>query len=148
MLVLQTNSFLRYLENVKEFLPWRKNVVGHMKYDNIVVRDSIRKLRKSHHMTQMELAEKLDISFTHCSQLKQGCHKMSVDLLFRMMTLFQVDANTILCIRETEEDRNANPFSGIQEQIDSLEQGKREHFLNTCKLMLDGFAVKKESLVR
>lgn len=29
---------------------------------------------------------------------------MRVDLLFQMMTLFQVDANTILGIKETEEE--------------------------------------------
>ncbi len=63
-----------------------------MKYDNMVIGDTIRELRRANNMIQMELAEKLDISFTHCSQLEQGRHKMSVDLLFRIMTLFQVDA--------------------------------------------------------
>lgn len=119
-----------------------------MEYNNIVIGDSIRELRKAHHMTQMELAEKLGISFTHCSQLEQGRHKMSVDLLFRMMTLFQVDANTILGITETEEERNAKLFSGIQDKIDGLEPKQREQFLNSCKLMLDGFAARKESMVR
>lgn len=75
-----------------------------MEYNNIVIGNSIRELRKAHHMTQMELGEKLDISFTHCSQLEQGRHKMSVDLLFRMMILFQVNVNTILGITETEEE--------------------------------------------
>lgn len=119
-----------------------------MKYNNMIIGDSIRELRKLHHMTQMELAEKLDISFTHCSQLEQGRHKMSVDLLFRIMTLFQVDANTILGIKETEEYRDVELFSGIQDKIDRLEPNQREQFLNSCKLMLDGFSVKKESMVR
>ena len=114
----------------------------------MVIGDSIRELRKAHHMTQMELAEKLDISFIHCSQLGQGRHKMSVDLLFSMMTLFQVDANTILGIKETEEERNAKLFSGIKDKIDGLEPKQREQFLNSCKLVLDGFSARKESMVR
>ncbi len=123
-------------------------VTVHMEYNNMIIGDSIRELRKAHHMTQMELAEKLDISFTHCSQIEQGRHKMSVDLLFRIMTLFQVDANTVLGIRETEEERNAKLFSGIQDKIDGLEPKQREQFLNSCKLMLDGFSARKESMVR
>ncbi len=81
-----------------------------MKYDNMVIGDTIRELRKAKNMTQMELAEKLDISFTHCPQLEQGRHKMSVDLLFRIMTLFQVDANTIFGIRESKEEKNVKLF--------------------------------------
>lgn len=73
---------------------------------------------------------------------------MSVDLLFHMMTLFQVDANIILGVEETEEERNAKLFSGIEDKIDEFEPKWREQFLNSCKLMLDGFSVRKESMVR
>ena len=70
-----------------------------MEYNPLLVGERLRNLRKSHHLTQMELAEQLDISFIHYSQIEQGRHRISINLLFRIMTLFKIDANSILGIR-------------------------------------------------
>ncbi len=41
-----------------------------MTYDSWCVGDAIRNLRKKQHLTQVEMAEKLDISVIHYSQIE------------------------------------------------------------------------------
>ena len=51
-------------------------------------------------MTAEDLGAELGVSTSHISQIEQGCRKMSVDLLYRLMEVLSVDANTLLAISE------------------------------------------------
>ena len=71
-----------------------------MKYEGWKVGPRIQRLRKAKNMTAEELGAKLGVSTSHISQIEQGGRKMSVDLLYRLMEVLGVDANTLLAVPE------------------------------------------------
>mgnify|MGYP002516035338 CR=1 FL=1 len=90
-------------------------------YNQYSVGDSLRELRKNKNMTQYEMADKLDISYTHYAQIEQGKHKMSVDLLLKMMFVLSADANTILGVEnETKNDSSFEIVTGDKELLDFI----------------------------
>lgn len=113
-----------------------------MEYNPLLVGEFLRNLRKSHHLTQMELAEQLDISFIHYSQIEQGRHRMSINLLFRIMTLFQIDANSILGIRTAKEKELL--FSKIEKFLNDLQPKEKKLVCTTFEILLDIYNKKKE----
>ena len=113
-----------------------------MEYNPLLVGENLRNLRKLHHLTQMELAEQLDISFIHYSQIEQGRHRISMNLLFRIMALFQVDANNILGIKISKETEGLLPK--IQNFINNLPQEEQKQIYTICERILDIYNRKKE----
>lgn len=71
-----------------------------MKYEGWKIGPRIQRLRKERNMTAEELGVELGVSTSHISQIEQGCRKMSVDLLYRLMEVLSVDANTLLAVSE------------------------------------------------
>ena len=53
-------------------------------------------LRKDHHMTQEQLAEKLDISVKHCSEVERGLSSLSLDKLDHVAELFDCNLDYII----------------------------------------------------
>lgn len=53
-------------------------------------------LRKKHKISQMELAEILDISVSYMSKIECGKCNFGVDILMRLMEVLQVSADDIL----------------------------------------------------
>lgn len=119
-------------------------------YNQYSVGDSLRELRKNKNMTQYEMADKLDISYTHYAQIEQGKHKMSVDLLLKMMFVLSADANTILGVEnETKSDSSFEIVTGDKELLDfiktvsSFDRDKRNFILNVCKTFVNGYSVSE-----
>lgn len=112
-----------------------------MTYDNWVIGDAIRYLRKKHHLTQVEMAEKLNVSVIHYSQIEQGRHKMSIDLLYKMMTVFDVDANTILGIKNRMEESERDMLDDIRQRVITFEPAQQEYLLYVFHMLMDKFPI-------
>lgn len=111
-----------------------------MTYDSWCVGDAIRSLRKNQHLTQVEMAEMLDVSVIHYSQIEQGRHKMSIDLLYKMMTVFAVDANTILGIRHKELDSGNDTLDDICRRINTFEPMQQNYLLSVFHMLMEKFS--------
>ena len=96
-----------------------------MEYEGWKVGPKIQKIRKERNMTAEELGIKLDVSASHISQIEQGCRKMSIDLLYRLMDVLSVDANALLidpkCGCESTE-------VSIDEELSELPKEKQIYF--------------------
>ncbi len=63
---------------------------------NDAIGAKIAKLRKEHHMTQEQFAEKLDISIKHCSAVERGQSCLSLDKLEEVSALFDVSLDYLI----------------------------------------------------
>jgi transcriptional regulator with XRE-family HTH domain len=68
----------------------------------ITIGDNIRNLRTQRGMTQLDVVLALEISYTHYARIEQGVRGMSLKMLYSLMKFFDVDANTILGIKEVD----------------------------------------------
>jgi transcriptional regulator with XRE-family HTH domain len=68
----------------------------------IAIGDNIRNLRTQRGMTQLDVVLALEISYTHYARIEQGVRGMSLKMLYALMNFFEVDANTILGIKEVD----------------------------------------------
>lgn len=83
-----------------------------MKYEGWKIGPRIQSLRKMKGMTAEALSAELGASVSHVSQIEQGNRKMSIDLLYKMMDVLEVDANTFLGISKVE-----GSFVSIDEEL-------------------------------
>ena len=105
-----------------------------MEYNFIHTSKCLQDIREKMAMTQSQMAEALDISLTHYAQIEQGGHKMSLDLLFKMMTFCQVDANTLLLDNAcTDSSREMKVFN----RIENLNAKEKEGILICIETMLN-----------
>lgn len=63
-----------------------------------VIGNKLRELREEKKVTQLQVVEALDISYTHYAKIEEGIRGMSLQMLFKLMEYFETDANTILGI--------------------------------------------------
>ena len=52
--------------------------------------------RRARHMTQIELAESLNISSNYLSQVERGCKSLSLDKLLQLAEILSVDEKEFL----------------------------------------------------
>lgn len=76
-----------------------------MRYDRVLIGDNIRAIRKNSQQSINKVSKALDISANHLMKIETGGRGMSVEVMFKMMDTFHVDANTLLMIRPTESDK-------------------------------------------
>lgn len=107
-----------------------------MKYEGWKIGPRIQRFRKDKNMTAEELSEKLGVSTSHISQIEQGCRKMSVDLMYRMMEVFHVDANTLLAIPDFGSDGSD---VSIDEELFELPREQQQYFKNIFLQMMRKF---------
>lgn len=74
-----------------------------MRYEGWKAGKEIRLLRKQKGLTLEESSFRLGMSPSHINQLELGNRKMSIDLFYKLMDEFEVDANTILKIPTKKE---------------------------------------------
>lgn len=77
-----------------------------MEYQGWNAGQAIRELRIEKNMTIENLSEAVGKSVSHITQLEEGNRKMSIDLLYALISVLETDANTVLAIpavQETEE---------------------------------------------
>lgn len=113
------------------------------KYDKFAVSNIIRELRENKNLTQTEMAEELAISAAHYSQIEQGRHGMSMDVLFDLMNCFGVDANTILGLSE-ETKLGPSKFDLILDKLTELEETEQEYIIEAWQTVLDSYLKGKE----
>lgn len=53
-------------------------------------------LRKEHHLTQEQLAEKLDISIKHCSCVERGTASLSLERMIDVCDLFDISLDYLV----------------------------------------------------
>lgn len=69
-----------------------------MEYQGWNAGQAIRELRRQKNMTIEVLSEAVGKSVSHITQMEEGNRKMSIDLLYALITVLGTDANTILAI--------------------------------------------------
>lgn len=77
-----------------------------MEYQGWSTGAAIRELRIAKKMTIENLSEAVGKSVSHITQLEEGNRKMSIDLLYALISVLGTDANTVLAIpmmKETDE---------------------------------------------
>lgn len=75
-----------------------------VKYEGWNVGQSIRRLRHENKMTIEQLSEAVGKSVSHITQLEEGRRKMSIDLLYELLTVFETDANNILALKHDKDN--------------------------------------------
>ncbi|WP_370833696.1 helix-turn-helix domain-containing protein [Eubacterium ventriosum] len=75
-----------------------------MEYKGLEVGNTIKSLRIKKNVSVFELAYRAKISQSHVYQLEEGNNKMSINLLYRLIDALDTDANTILGIKENDEN--------------------------------------------
>ena len=71
-------------------------MLNRVKFDPYIIGNNLRDLREEKNLTQMEVAEKLDISSGHYARIEEGARGMSIQMLYRLINFYETDANTIL----------------------------------------------------
>lgn len=110
-----------------------------LKYDKYAVGNVLRELRTERHLTQSQTAEKLDLSVIHYSLIEQGQRKFSLEVLFKIMEVFEVNADRVLAI-EPPISKN-DVFS---QKLSLLSKEEQEYLKNACLLLMDGMLKNKE----
>lgn len=82
---------------------WVHRGKGKVKYEGWNVGSIIRQLRRDKNMTIDELSEAVGKSVSHITQVEEGTRRISIDLLYALVTELDTDANTILAIQINRE---------------------------------------------
>ena len=109
-----------------------------MEYEGWKIGPRIKKLRKERNMTAEDLSAELGVSTSHINQIEQGCRKMSVDLLYKLMDVLNVDANTLLAVPEM---LNVGFNISIDEELYELPQEQQKYLKNLFLQMIRKFPV-------
>lgn len=91
----------------------------------------LRTLRKNKNLTIDKVCELTGISASTLSQLEQGGRNLSMRILYILMEVYEVDANTMLSLEPVK-----NPVS-IDAKLNKLSQKQREYFTNSFLFMLE-----------
>ena len=82
----------------------------------------IRILRKENRLSQLELANKLNINVDHLSRIENGNKGMSLDLLTEFSKYFSVSTDYILFGNKQNTEEIKEMISIIQFQLKEIEQ--------------------------
>ena len=115
-----------------------------MIYNIYAVGDSLRNIRKKYRYTQNDMAESLGISYTHYSQIEQGRHRMSMQLMMKIVSKYGVDPNSLLGIqlqgKSTDEE-----ILMLEQKLKNLKPVEREYVISICLILVEGFECRKIS---
>ena len=106
-----------------------------MEYKGLEVGNIIKSLRIKKNVSEFELAYRAKISQSHVYQLEEGSNKMSIDLLYRLMDALDTDANTILGIKEKDEE-------SVDERLKELSPKMKETLTELFMKTIDGLEKK------
>ena len=93
--------------------------------------------------TQNDMAESLDVSYIHYSQIEQGRHRMSLELMLKIVTKYGVDPNTLFGIESREKHENKD-LSVLEDKLQMLKPNDREYAMSTCLIFIEGLEARKE----
>ena len=115
-----------------------------MIYDIYAVGNTLRSIRNKYGYTQNDMAESLDVSYIHYSQIEQGRHRMSLELMLKIVTKYGVDPNTLFGI-ESREKRENKEMSVLEDKLQMLKPNDREYAMSTCLIFIEGLEARKEA---
>ena len=127
-------------QNVYESIMQYQRVNG---YDIYAVGNTLRSIRNKYGYTQNDMAESLDVSYIHYSQIEQGRHRMSLELMLKIVTKYGVDPNTLFGIESREKHENKN-LSVLEDKLQMLKPNDREYAMSTCLIFIEGLEARKE----
>ena len=93
-----------------------------MKYEGWNVGSIIRQLRRDKNMTIDVVSEAVGKSVSHITQVEEGTRRISIDLLYALVTELDTDANTILAIQ------NKQGNISVDEELRKLSPEMRTYF--------------------
>ena len=106
-----------------------------MEYKGLEVGNTIKSLRIKKNVSVFELAYRAKISQSHVYQLEEGNNKMSIDLLYRLMDALDTDANTILGIKEKNEN-------SVDERLKELNPKMKKTLTELFLRTIDGVKIE------
>lgn len=114
-----------------------------MKYDGILIGQSIRDMRTKKGMTIEQLSDAVDKSVSHIHQMELGSRKMSIDLLLDLVAVLDTDANRILGIEQKESgDIGEESKISVDKELEKVPKAQRRYlqraFLNMIQTMPEG----------
>lgn len=117
--------------------------VGRSTNDIYAVGNTLRSIRNKYGYTQNDMAESLDVSYIHYSQIEQGRHRMSLELMLKIVTKYGVDPNTLFGIESREKHENKD-LSVLEDKLQMLKPNDREYAMSTCLIFIEGLEARKE----
>ena len=97
--------------------------MGESKVDKLIMGDRIREARKRLNLTQDQLSEKLDITFTYMSEIERGLKMPSMPLFIKLVEVLDVSADYLL--RDTVSTRNLYGDKVIGRKLERLTPKQR-----------------------
>ena len=101
-----------------------------MKYEGYMVGPALRKLRTDRGLSILQASNLTGLSTSSLNQIEQGGRNLSMKSLFLFMNAYEVDANTVLDIKE----------DSIDSRLDLLPDKQKAYFKETFLYMLDNAA--------
>lgn len=103
---------------------------------NTEIGKRIARLRNEHHMTQAVLAEKLDISIKHCSEVERGITRLSLEKLVALCSILHTDMNFLILGQDIRDKKTANIPSFVLE-IFNTDNEKEKDLLERYLLLFE-----------
>lgn len=104
-----------------------------MTMDMFTIGGLLQEIRLERNKTQADMAEELEVSLAHYAKMEQGTNRMSLDLLFKIMTVLDVDANAILLYGKNGIHRVEN----VVAKMSDLEEADQELIIDNLEHMVD-----------
>ncbi|MBP5402545.1 MAG: helix-turn-helix transcriptional regulator [Treponema sp.] len=82
-----------------------------------IIGKNLQIIRKQHHLTQSELAEKIGISVSHVANIESRRASVSLDLVQRILEIFNVSPNDLLLDRNSDNKQNSTTHDKIRKMI-------------------------------
>lgn len=98
-------------------------------------------LRKKHGLTQMDLAEKLNVSRQAISRWEVGAAVPSTDNLKTLSVIYEVSVDDILKGETTSVPQSSDLSDSPQETLSSHRSNKKSKIIFACVLILSALAV-------
>lgn len=78
---------------------------------------NLQSLRKQYHLTQAQLAEKLEVSVSHIANIERGETSISLCLVQKIVELFSITPNDLLLDKNSEEHSSGSPQEKIRRLV-------------------------------
>lgn len=88
--------------------------------------ERISSLRHEQNITQSQLAEKLDISVKHCSEVERGLSSLSLEKLVTLCNLLSTDMDYLIRGLDKRTPTESNVPSIVIETFNTADERKRE----------------------